>query len=88
MEWGFLEINTDHGPQDASRLHAAWREHRADLVGIGGDAWRAVEEAVLNAVYPETVVPGPPDSHNAVLEKALWHLEPHAALPPDMRGFS
>jgi hypothetical protein len=44
--------------------------------------------AVFNAVYPDTVISRPPQSHNAVLEKALWLLEPHAALPRDMRGFS
>ena len=88
MEYGYVEINSDRPPFDASHVHAAWREHRAALVALGDDAWRAIETAVMAAVYPELEPPRPGESHNSRLEYALALLEPHTALPSGLRGFT
>lgn len=87
MEYGYVEINSDRPRFDASHVHAAWREHRAALVDLGDETWRAVEEAVMAVVYSELAAP-PRDSHNVTLENALVLLEPHTALPIGLRGFT
>jgi hypothetical protein len=88
MEIGSIEINTCSGKFDPANVHAAWREHRAALVNLGGETWSAVEEGVMWAVYPQQFEGlGPPQSHNARLERALYLLEPRAALPRSLRGF-
>ena len=89
MECGYVEINSsDARLFDASHVHAAWREHRAALADLGDREWSAIEQAVMAIVYPELEPPRPPDSHSATLERALALLEPHAALPRDLRGFT
>lgn len=89
MELGFVEINLESGvgPSNALQVHAAWREHRASLIDLGEEVWRAVEEAVMEALYPELPRRFPGGSHNAALEVAVGLLERHAALPPKMRAF-
>lgn len=81
-EYGNLEIND--GPLDASHLHDAWREHRSALIDLGANEWTAIEAAVSSAVFPKVYSRGP-ESANGPLEKALWLLEPHIALPKTMR---
>lgn len=89
MEYGYVEINSsDARLFDASHVYAAWREHRAALADLGDREWSAIEQAVMAIVYPELEPPRPPDSHNATLERAPALLEPHAALPRDLRGFT
>lgn len=81
------KINSEH-EEDSSHLHAAWREHRASLVDLGGEDWRIVDSAVMWVVYPDHFLPERPNSNPVGdrIELAVVVLENHSGLPSELRS--